>query len=96
MQKTKLFTRLREDDILAVLHAADAIDRGRIVMRCPAHHGGAASTLEVHLAAGRYELRCAYGCTAEEVVQAALDALRNKCETCDSAVIARAMRVARS
>ena len=83
---------LRETDVLAVLHAADVLDEGRILMRCPAHTGSVSASLEVTLNAGRYSLRCRYGCSPEKVLQAALDKLKNKCETCEASVIAASVR----
>ena len=74
-------------DVLAVMHAADAVAAGRWIMRCPAHGGSSASSLEVTLSDGRYILHCAFGCTPEQIVQAALDRLRAKCDSCDEAEI---------
>ncbi|HML81976.1 MAG TPA: hypothetical protein PKE37_09450 [Thiomonas arsenitoxydans] len=63
---------LREPDIIALMHAADAVDAGHWLMRCPAHRGASASSLEVTLAAGRYTLRCNCGCSPAAIIAAAL------------------------
>ena len=57
-------------EIIALMHAAEAIDSGYWIMRCPAHRG-ASSTPEVALADGRYRLHCRCGCTPQQIVQAA-------------------------
>ncbi len=54
---------LREPDIIALMHAAEAIDSGYWTMRCPAHRGAGVSSLEVTLECGRYHLRCMCGCS---------------------------------
>lgn len=87
------FRAVREPDVLAVMHAAEAIDEGHWTMRCPAHGGGSASTLEVTLRAGRYTLRCRYGCTPEQIIAAAIrrqDARCNSCEVQALQALARA------
>lgn len=82
------FRALREPDILAVMHAADAIHEGHWTMRCPAHQGGVSASLEVALKNGRYQLKCFYGCTPAEIIRAALDKLDDKCARCDATQIA--------
>lgn len=61
-----------EDDIIALMHAADKVDHGRWLMRCPAHRGAMAASLEVVLVGGRYSLRCIAGCTPQAIVAAAV------------------------
>ncbi|MDE2268575.1 MAG: hypothetical protein KGL33_06125 [Betaproteobacteria bacterium] len=63
---------LREPDIIALMHAAEAIDSGHWLMRCPAHRGASASSLEVTLEGGRYALACMCGCAPERILAAAL------------------------
>lgn len=63
---------LREPDIIALMHAAEAIDSGHWLMRCPAHGGASASSLEVILSQGRYTLTCMCGCAPERILAAAL------------------------
>lgn len=58
-------------DIIALMHAAEAIDSGHWIMRCPAHEGASAS-LEVTLGHGRYQLLCRCGCKPHEIMSAAL------------------------
>ncbi|MDE2268802.1 MAG: hypothetical protein KGL33_07295 [Betaproteobacteria bacterium] len=58
--------------LLALMHAAAAIDSGRWLMRCPAHRGASASSLEVILEGGRYALSCMCGCSPAAIVAAAL------------------------
>ena len=84
------FRAVREPDVLAVMHAAEAVDEGYWTMRCPAHGGGSASTLEVTLRAGRYTLRCHYGCTPEQVIAAAIRRLDAQCYACEVQALARA------
>lgn len=59
------------NDLLDLMHAADAIDSGRWLMKCPAHRGALASSLEVVLREGRYRLRCIAGCDPEAIFAAA-------------------------
>ena len=80
---------LREPDIIALMHAAEAIDSGRWLMRCPAHRGASASSLEVTLDAGRYTLHCNCGCSPAAIIAAALalaqakaDGREDKAEPC--------------
>lgn len=61
-----------EPEIIALMHAAEAIDSGHWLMRCPAHRGASASSLEVTLAAGRYTLHCNCGCSPAAIIAAAL------------------------
>ncbi len=63
---------LREPDIIALMHAAEAIDSGHWTMRCPAHRGAGASSLEVALECGRYHLLCMCGCSPAAIIAAAL------------------------
>jgi hypothetical protein len=58
--------------LLALMHAAEAIDSGHWLMRCPAHGGASASSLEVILSQGRYTLTCMCGCAPERILAAAL------------------------
>ena len=94
-KKIRLFTQfraIREPDVLAVMHAAEAIDEGHWTMRCPGHSGAGSSSLEVTLSAGRYTLKCYYGCTTEKIIQGALDHLDDKCNRCEASQIADATR----
>ncbi len=63
---------MKETDLLTILRAAERIDRGEWLMRCPAHRGAWSSSLELRLDAGRYTLRCMAGCSVDAVLQAAL------------------------
>jgi len=63
---------LREPGIIALMHAAEAIDSGHWLMRCPAHCGASASSLEVTLDAGLYTLHCICGCSPAAIFAAAL------------------------
>lgn len=63
---------LREPDIIALMHAAEAVDSGHWLMRCPAHRGASASSLEVTLDTGRYTLHCNCGCSPAAIIAAAL------------------------
>ena len=58
--------------LLALMHAAEAIDGGHWLMRCPAHRGASASSLEVILEGGRYSLACRCGCSPAAIIAAAL------------------------
>ena len=58
--------------LLALMHAAEAIDSGHWLMRCPAHRGASASSLEVTLDAGSYSLSCICGCSPAAILAAAL------------------------
>ena len=58
--------------LLALMHAAEAIDSGHWLMQCPSHAGASAASLEVTLDAGRYGLRCIGGCAPERILDAAL------------------------
>jgi hypothetical protein len=69
-----------EHTLFDVLHAADKIDCGRWRMRCPAHDGAASSTLEVSLSGGRFRLKCACGCTTDEILRAAINAAARRRE----------------
>ena len=60
------------NDLLTLLHAADKLDSGQWLMRCPAHQGALASSLEVVLEAGRYRLTCMRGCTPQAILAAAI------------------------
>ncbi|MDA8260743.1 MAG: hypothetical protein M0Z99_34775 [Betaproteobacteria bacterium] len=74
---------LSENDgaaLLALMHAAEAIDSGRWLMQCPAHAGASAASLEVVLSHGRYTLTCMCGCAPERVLAAALALARAKLE----------------
>jgi hypothetical protein len=66
------------DDIVALMHAAEAIDSGDWIMRCPAHEGASAS-LEVTLSHGRYQLLCRCGCKPQAIMNAALARLGLDC-----------------
>ena len=59
-------------DLLPLMHAAEAIDSGHWLMKCPAHQGASSASLEVRLSEGRYDLRCVCGCKPERVIAAAL------------------------
>ncbi|CDW96334.1 MULTISPECIES: hypothetical protein [unclassified Thiomonas] len=63
------------NDLLTLLHAADKLDSGRWLMRCPAHRGALASSLEVTLEAGRYHLVCMCGCAPDQILEAARRAI---------------------
>ena len=66
---------MKNDDgfsLLALMHAAEAIDSGHWLMKCPAHQGASSASLEVRLSEGRYDLRCVGGCKPERVIAAAL------------------------
>jgi hypothetical protein len=74
---------MRPDDgfaLLALMHAAEAIDSGHWLMKCPAHAGASAASLEVRLCDGRYDLRCICGCKPERVIAAALALAQAKVE----------------
>ena len=58
--------------VLALMHAAEAIDSGHWLMQCPAHAGASAASLEVILSQGRYTLTCMGGCAPERILAAAL------------------------
>lgn len=62
---------MNDADLLTLLHAADAVDSGHWLMRCPAHRGALASSLEVVLEAGRYRLTCMCGCMPDAILAAA-------------------------
>jgi hypothetical protein len=64
--------------LLALMHAAEAIDSGHWLMKCPAHQGASSASLEVRLCEGRYALRCVGGCKPERVIAAALDLVQAK------------------
>lgn len=83
---------VREPDVLAVMHAADAIGEGQWTMRCPAHSGGSSNTLEVTLSAGRYTLRCCYGCSPDDIIRAAVRRLDSDYERCEAKLIASAQQ----
>ena len=61
-----------EMHVLALMHAAEKVDSGRWLMKCPAHAGALSSSLEVVLEAGRYRLRCMAGCAPTNIIKAAL------------------------
>ncbi len=66
---------MKNDDgfaLLALMHAAEAIDSGHWLMKCPAHQGASSSSLEVRLSEGRYDMRCICGCKPDQVIAAAL------------------------
>lgn len=64
--------------VLALMHAAEKIDRGHWLMKCPAHRGDGGATLEVHLEAGRYALHCIGGCKPDAVIRAAIESVHSK------------------
>jgi hypothetical protein len=66
--------------LLALMHAAEAVDSGAWLMKCPAHGGASSASLEVRLSEGRYDLRCIGGCKPERVLAAALDLAKAKIE----------------
>ena len=72
---------MKNDDgfsLLALMHAAEAVDSGFWLMKCPAHAGASAASLEVRLSHGRYDLRCVGGCKPDLVIAAALALVQAK------------------
>jgi hypothetical protein len=72
---------MKNDDgfsLLALMHAAEAIDSGHWLMKCPAHQGASSASLEVRLSEGRYDLRCVGGCKPDLVIAAALALVQAK------------------
>ena len=59
-----------EAKFLALLHAAKRVDCGHFLMRCPAHRGGFASSLDVWFEAGRLHMHCICGCSEQRVMDA--------------------------
>lgn len=66
--------------LLALMHAAEAIDSGHWLMQCPGHAGASAASLEVILSQGRYTLTCMGGCAPERILAAALALVQAKLE----------------
>ncbi|WP_288060976.1 hypothetical protein [Thiomonas sp.] len=73
-------TQIDGAGLLALMHAAEAIDSGHWLMRCPAHGGASASSLEVILEGGRYSLACMSGCSPAAIIAAALALARAKAD----------------
>ena len=68
--------------LLALMHAAEAIDSGHWLMQCPGHAGASAASLEVILSRGRYTLTCMCGCAPERILAAALALVQAKVAGC--------------
>jgi hypothetical protein len=68
-------SRADEHDVLLLMRAAEKVDSGHWLMRCPAHGGRSSASLEVFLAGGRYTLHCIAGCTPDLILQSALERL---------------------
>ena len=66
--------------LLALMHAAEAIDSGHWLMQCPGHAGASSASLEVILSGGRYRLICMDGCAPGGILAAALALVQARLE----------------